>query len=301
MDVSDNDRYVLDQGRAIAAFNRAAPHYEAHATLQNTVAERLQERLELFKIAPSWILDVGGGTGWGARQLTRRFKRARVVLCDPAFNMLLEAHRRGPRFWSRQHLLCARAESLPLADGSVDMVYSNLSLQWFNDLDGVFGEFKRVLSDDGLVLFSTFGPDTLKELRQSWATVDDQVHVHAFMDMHDIGDALVRAGLSSPVVDVEHLTVTYPQVSGLIGDLKGLGATNASHGRPHSLLGRRSFRLFCEAYERFRCDGLLPATYEVIYGHAWVPAMDERKQDGSTVATFPIAEIGRRGLNGVDG
>lgn len=287
------DPYRLDKRQIALAFNRAAATYEQRAVLQHTVVERMVERLELIKIEPAWLLDVGGGTGYSARLLSRRYKQARILVFDLAHNMLLEARRRAPWFFSRERYVCGDAESLPFARGSVDMIFSNLTLQWCNDLDQVFREFRRALKVNGLLMFSTFGPDTLKELRLSWAEVDEAPHVHAFIDMHDIGDALIRTGFGSPVLDVEYFTLTYQDVYALMRDLKSLGASNRSLARRRGLTSRESLTKVIHAYERYRHEGVLPATYEVVYGHAWVPEYGTRPQDGSTVAIFPLAQLRR--------
>jgi malonyl-CoA O-methyltransferase len=207
--------------------------------------------------------------------------------------MLLEARHHAPWFFSRERYVCGDAESLPLVRDSVDMIFSNLTLQWCNDLDQVFREFRHVLKVNGLLMFSTLGPDTLKELRLSWAEVDEKPHVHAFIDRHDIADALIRAGFESPLLDVEHFILIYKDGYALMRDLKSLGASNRSLARRRGLTGRGSLAKLIEAYERYRRDGVLPATHEVVYGHAWVPAYGTRPQDGSTVATFPLARLRR--------
>lgn len=288
------DAYHLDRKRVAAAFDRAAPSYDAHAVLQRTVAERLDERLEVVRMDPEWILDAGAGTGTGARLLRKRYGRARVVLVDFAPCMLRTARSKARKWLSREGYLCADTSALPLPAASVDLVFSSLALQWSGDLEAACTELRRVLKPGGLLMFSTFGPDTLRELRRSWAEVDRHVHVHAFMDMHDIGDALIRAGFSSPVLDVERITLTYPDLHGLMRDLKRIGASNASAGRPPGLTGRRALTRVQAAYEQHRRDGLLPATYEVVYGHGWAPEHDTRPQDGSTVATFPLSRLERR-------
>jgi len=151
------------------------------------------------------------------------------------------------------------------------MVFSNLMLQWCPEPDPVLVEVRRVLRGQGVFLFTTLGPDTLNELRSSWAAVADHDHVHPFIDMHDIGDALIRAGFVEPVMDVERLTLTYEDVRTLMQDLRSIGARNASSERPRGLLGPRRLAAVVQAYERFRRDGRLPATYEVVYGTAWTP------------------------------
>jgi malonyl-CoA O-methyltransferase len=288
-----SDPYHLDKQRLAAAFDRAAARYEDRAVLQNIVAERMDERLDFVKLEPDWILDGGAGTGFATRLLTKRYREARVLALDLSHNMLLEARRRASQPWSREYYLRGDLESLSIASASVDMVFSNLALQWCNDLDRAFRECLRVLKPNGLFMFSTFGPDTLKELRASWAALDDKTHVHAFFDMHDIGDALIRAGFSGPVLDVEHLTLTYPDVHAVMRDLKDIGAVNVALGRRRGLTGKRHLTAVREQYEQYRREGVLPATYEVVYGHAWAPEPHTRPQDGSTVSAFPISKLTR--------
>jgi malonyl-CoA O-methyltransferase len=173
-------------------------------------------------------------------------------------------------FGKRQTFVCGDIEALPILPASMDLVWSNLALQWCNDLDAAFSEMHRVLRPEGLLMFSTFGPDTLMELRQ--ATQNSHTHVSRFIDMHDIGDALVRAGFSAPVMDVERFTLTYDDALGVMRDLKAIGASNATMGRPRGLEGRAFLNRISTNYEFFRlADGKLPATFEVVYGHAWKP------------------------------
>ncbi|MDE2140124.1 MAG: malonyl-ACP O-methyltransferase BioC [Gammaproteobacteria bacterium] len=265
------DEFSLDRQQLRAAFERAACGYDAAAALQQEVARRLLERLELTTIQPARVLDLGCGTGRNLRELRRRYPRARLVAADFAFNMLLAARRRLG-FWRRVPLTCADALHLPFAAGSFDFVYCNLVLQWCDDLDRVLVELRRTLAPHALLLFSSFGPDTLKELRAAWRDVDGFNHVNRFIDMHDVGDALIRAGFVEPVMDVENLTLTYTNVHALTQDLKAVGAHNVTAGRPRGLGGRRRATKLAAAYERFRRDGRLPATYEVVYGTAWTPA-----------------------------
>jgi malonyl-CoA O-methyltransferase len=224
----------------------------------------------------------------------KKYSKAVLFGLDIAPAMLAIARKRTPWF-RRLRCICGDAEALPLADASCQLVFSNLTLQWC-DLERALGEFKRVLKPGGLLMFSTLGPDTLIELRRSWEAADAYNHVNAFIDMHDIGDALIRASLAEPVMDVERITITYQDVFGLMRDLKTLGAHNVSAGRAHSLTGKRRLQAMRAAYERFRRDdGLLPATYEVVYGHAWSPqsVLSRKRENG--VAVFPLAQLRRRG------
>ncbi len=285
----------LDSRAVRRAFDDAAATYDLHAALQREVASRLVERLEYTTLQAALIVDLGAGTGFCTQLLERRYPKARIVLADLAPGMLAAARGNGPRWFSRRHYVCADARALPFADASVDLIVSSLTVQWCEDLLAVFVDCARVLRPGGLVLFSTLGPDTLKELRAAWAAVDDAPHVNRFHDMHDVGDALVHAGFSSPVMERDDLVVTYADVLTLMRDLKGIGAHNSLHERRRALYGRRRLAALTAAYERFRSNGLLPATYEVVYGHAWAPHRDSRRQDGSTVATYPLSALKRRG------
>ncbi len=271
MDVAVTDAYHIDKARVRASFDRAANTYDAAAVLQKMVREEMLSRLDLVKIKPQAILDAGCGTGHGSFALQKRFSSAKVISLDIALGMLQQTKLQRPlmnKIFSQQHLLCADIESLPLADNSVGMIWSNLALQWCNDLDAAFGELARVLQPEGLIMFSTFGPDTLKELRA--ATNNGHTHVSRFIDMHDIGDALIRNGFSAPALDVEHYTLTYDNVKSVMTDLKSIGAHNATAGRARGLQGKGFLQNLTQNYEQFRSEGKLPATFEVVYGHAWV-------------------------------
>ena len=276
----------LDKKLIRQSFDAAAPHYDDVAVLQREVGQRLVDRLELIKLSPDVILDVGAGTGYISQALKKVYKGARILSLDIAPGMLQVARSKNSwlsKWFGNDGFICGDAEYLPLADNSVDLIFSSLTLQWCGELDRAFSEFRRVLKPEGLLMFSSFGPDTLKELRDSWRRADtsaggdgveeskehESMHVNDFIDMHDIGDALLRAGLSDPVMDVENFTLTYTDAYQLMRELKALGAHNVANARRHSLTGKTRLKNMVSAYEDFRVDGLLPATYEVVYGHAW--------------------------------
>jgi len=287
--------YLPEKTQVRRAFARAAADYDAAAVLQREVATRLEGRLDLIRQVPARVLDVGAGTGLATRDLMKRYPKAQVTALDIAPPMLRLARRRAPLF-RRMPCVCADAEALPFRPDSFDLLFSNLTIQWCHDLDRVFQGFLRVLAPGGLLMFTTYGPDTLRELRQAWAGVDGYNHVNAFYDMHDIGDALVRAGFADPVMDVETFTLTYRSVRDLMRDLKQIGAHNVTTGRPRGLTGRGRMQAVEQAYEAHRMvDGRLPASYEVVYGHAWVPPQKPQRRGDDGVVRVPISRIGRRG------
>ncbi|MCS5591753.1 MAG: malonyl-ACP O-methyltransferase BioC [Gammaproteobacteria bacterium] len=243
-----------------SAFNKASSQYNAHAFLQKEVATRLDSKLDVIAGNSNVIVDLGAGTGLLSQNLIKRFPDSQLICLDFAQASL----NNNPS----KNKLCADANHLPLADNSVDIVISSLMMQWCPDLKQLFCEIHRVLKNDGLILFSTFGPDTLKELKKSWSVVDDQIHVNTFTDMHDIGDQMLGAGFQSPVMEMEKLTLTYQTVTDLLRDLKAIGAQTVD-ARSRSLMGKDKFQLMIKMYESYRTEGKLPATYEVIYGHAW--------------------------------
>jgi len=259
---------VIDKQRARKSFGRAAESYDEVAVLQREIGERMLGRLDMVKMQPRCILDLGSGTGAHTGQLLKKYPKSRVHALDFALPMLRKTATQG-RWLKRPLCMCADMEQLPIQNASVDLIYSNLAFQWANDLSVLFAECQRVLRPGGLLMFSTFGPDTLKELRSAWSVVDDLPHVSPFMDMHDVGDGLLQGRFAEPVMDVDQLRLTYETVDELMLDLKHLGAHNAVRGQSRGLTGKARMQAMRNAYEEFRQQGLLPASYEVVYGHAW--------------------------------
>jgi malonyl-CoA O-methyltransferase len=271
------------------SFERAARTYDSHNVLQCEIGLRLLKHLDPIRLEPSRVVDIGCGTGIFFAQLAKRFPASAMVGVDIAAPMLERAKARTP-WWKRlagakpPALVAADAERLPIAGGCADLVFSNLALQWCRP-EAVFAEASRVLRPGGLMLFSSFGPDTLKELRAAFAAVDGYQHVNTFVDMHDLGDALVHAGFADPVMEMEMITLEYACVEAVARDLKAIGARNALPGRPRGLASRERWRKVVAGYERHRRSGVLPASYEVIYGHAWKTA-PRKIADGRQVIDF---------------
>lgn len=293
-DDREDQPFALDLSRRRRALQRAAPAYDEAAFLHREVGQQLLERLDCLKLSPATILDVGCGTGESTALLLKKYRKARVIGLELAPALIVKARQRGS--WFRPlHGVVAEAGALPVATAGCDLIFSNLTLPWYPDLDRVFAEFLRALKPGGALLFSTLGPDSLIELRRSWAAADRYNHVNAFFDLHDIGDALLRAGLAEPVMDVERLTLTYQDVAGLLRDLKRLGAGNVSAGRSPGLTGKGRLQTMRAAYERLRrTDGLLPASCEVVYGHAWGPLPNASSTPTEGPAFFPLSQLRRR-------
>jgi malonyl-CoA O-methyltransferase len=281
------DPYALDSAWLRRSFDRAGATCDEGGVLKGEVREALLSRLDLTRLAPRLILDLGAGTGDGARALKRRYPAARVLAIDAALGPLERGAAR--RAWFRPvHAVCADATRLPLADASVDLILSNLMLP-FCDEQRVLEEMRRVLAPGGYLTFSSVGPDTLIELRRAWATVDARPHVHRFLDMHDLGDALVRTGFADPVLDVETYTVRYRDLRSIARDLKAAGARNATRGRARGLTTPRRLAAVERAYELTRRDGRIPATCEVVFGQAWAGARSGARDPHSQGAAASIS------------
>jgi malonyl-CoA O-methyltransferase len=275
----------LDKYQVIQSFNRAAAGYEQWAQIQESVGHSLLERLKIVNLEPQRVLDVGAGSGRLTKALKQFYSHAEIYGIDISLAMSKMARQNTK---ATVEFVCADAVQLPVANDSVDLLVSNLMLQWCNDLHLVFAEWERVLQPKGKLFFTTLGPDTLKELRQSWAAVDNVSHLNYFFDLHEVGDALFQAGFAHTVVDVEWLQLTYQDVNQLMRELKGIGAHNVTAGRSRGLTGKGKLQAMITAYEQLRLPiGKLPATYEVVYGYAW------GKRETSAI-TIPLSQIGRR-------
>jgi malonyl-CoA O-methyltransferase len=273
--------------RAVArAFRRAAPGYAQGDFLHAELRSRLLDRLRHMRLQPANVLDLGAGPPEATADIAARLPKARLIAIDLVPEMLGAS----PDPWAR---VCADAARLPLADASVDLVVAAMLLHWCEDAPAVLAEARRVLRYPGLLLLTTLGPDTFKELRSAWPRDDRQGRTLDFTDMHNLGDALVRAGFAEPVVDTERLTVTYRDLDSAVHDLRAVGATNLAPGRRRSLTGRERWASMASAYEKMRnAEGVLPASIEVIYGQAWA---GEGRQATAGEIAVPLRKISHRG------
>jgi len=267
--MNNSNHHKLFAKAAIAkSFNNAVQTYDSSAVVQKIVGDRLYERLDLVMLEPDVILDLGSGTGVFSRQLQQRYKKKRVLGIDLAWQMGVYANKQK-KWLAKERYVSADGEQLPFADNSVDLVFSNLMLQWIPNPDQLFFELQRILVPGGLLMFSSYGPDTLKEMRQSWIQINDNIDVNQFMDMHDIGDSLTNAAFDGVVLDNETITMTYDSLDLLHEDLQNIGEANiiVDHKENDT---KKDWHNFIQAYEQYRNkEGDFLASWEVTYGHAW--------------------------------
>ena len=280
------DDALPEKGAARRAFDRARD-FDACCFIHDEARARLLARLDLVRLEPELIVDLGCGTARGANALAARYPAASVLAVDSSSGMLRCAAATAA---SSVAVLGGDAERLPLRAHCTELVLANLVLPWCRP-DRVFGEVARVLTEGGAVLFATLGPDSLQEVRAAFAAVDPLIHVHAAFDMHDLGDLALAAGLAEPVLDVDRVEVTYRDLAGLVRDLRGMGAMNVAGGRRRSLTGRARWQRFEAALAP--ADSRLAVTVELILGQAW----GRGPARGRGEILVPIDRIRRRSEN----
>jgi malonyl-CoA O-methyltransferase len=285
---------AIDPAAVARSFGAASRSYDAAASLQTVVRNELLSRVELLRETPRAVLDLGAGTGLAAVELKRRFRGAVVTAADIAAPMLQVARGRS-RFWRPIRCVEADARALPFEDASFDLVFSSLMLQWLQPPDAALHEIRRVLRPGGLLLASSFGPETLQELRSAWAAADGGPHVNEFIDMHDLGSALARAGLAEPVLDVDRHLRHYADARALMRELKALGAHNLNPHRARGLTGRQAFQRMNATYERLRHAAGLPATWQVVYAVAWVGSVPAGTEHPDAIGEVRINAESLRG------
>ena len=271
---------TLNIQQTIRNLNRAAPTYNQSSVLQQAIAKQLLERLAWIHLNPEIIIDIQAATGFFAQALAERYLNTQVIAFDLSPRLL--------DYIDQLPAIVADPRSLPLIDQRVDLVCTVL-LPWYLNHRALFSEAQRVLRSDGLFFFATLGPDTCYELRRSWAAVDDSPPMHQFVDMHELGDHLLQAGFHDPVVDSSYITLTYRTIKGLFNDLKGCGAQYTGMKRRLQLTGKQRFQSLTEAYQQYQTDDqLLPATFEIIFGHAWCL---EKQSPRSQEIAIPLSQI----------
>lgn len=287
----------VDRPQVGQCFARVAATYRDHDFFVREIDRRMQERLDYVNIQPGRILDLGCSRGGSFAGLAARYPEAELIGLDLVPAMLAEdsPQRAGWQRWfgigkQRGPLrLAADSAKLPLKSRSTAVVWSNLLLHWLDDPIPALAEAHRVLEVGGLLMFSTLGPDTLRELRAAFA--DGYAHTQRFADMHDLGDMLIGCGFADPVMDMEVITLTYDDLDAMFAELRAAGSTCAMKTRRHGLTGRQSWAAGKAAYEAMRHDGKLPATFEVVYGHAW-KAAPKQTPDGRAIVRFDLPRKG---------
>lgn len=249
-------------------FDRAATCFDDADFVHQQTFSALLERLSPVVVSPLIVLDLGAGTGRRSHALAKHFRKSSIVSLDISGHMLHVA-KKEKRLFAKRAELQGDATQIPLQTGSVDLVFANLLLPWIDDLSACFAEVARVLRKGGVFAFATLGPDSLIELRRAWSDVDTDHHVAAFPDMHDVGDTLLKHGLSDPVLDVDYLTVTYKNTAALYRDLTRCGARNCLVERRRTLTGKNRFRRMEEGLRTGAADGAIALTLELVFGHAW--------------------------------
>lgn len=276
-------------------FNKHAVDYEQAAKVQHEIGERLFERLHYLKITPRYVLDLGCGTGVFTLMLKKHYPKAQVIGLDLAHAMLIQS-RKKQGWLCKWPLVNGDMTALPFANGVFDLIFANQVIHWSQSLTAVISELNRVMNSQGCLMFSTLGPDTFKELKQAWHTVDHYAHTNEFTDMHDIGDCLLTERFVGPVVDMELLTVHYSSLKQLLQNLKAQGVRNINQARNEGLTGKKSWQAFEAAYEvAGTANGKYPLTYEVVYGHAWKG--EQRRLEEGTETFIPVSQIRRRSAN----
>jgi malonyl-CoA O-methyltransferase len=263
-----NDNATLRSADVRRRFDDAADHFDGADFVHRVTRDGLLSRIQPMSVEARVVVDLGSATGSAVSLLKSRFRGSRVIAVDLSHKMLGKLQRRRSWF-SKIAAVQGDARALPLADASVDVVFANMLLPWIDDPAVAFREIARVLGKNGLFAFATLGPDSLLELRDAWRTVDTGVHVRQFPDMHDIGDALVHAGLRDPVLDVDRLTVSYRDRASLFRDITATGARNSLQQRCRGLIGPRQIRSMAEALFGAAQSSATTLSFELIYGHCW--------------------------------
>ncbi len=260
---------MIDQQAVKKRWHKVQRYYAEHNQLQIEIAKRLAARLPYMKIAPKVIVDLAAREKTTQALLQQHYPNAQIITLP--FGEPLD--------------------KFPIETASVDLVFANLALHWSADMFKTLAECRRILKKDGLLLFSTVGPDTLKELHTAFLTAEEKWHVHAFMDMHHIGDELVRLQFFEPVMDMEILQLRYESLRDLFEDLKNSGTANAWPARSRGLQGKVAWQKMLAHYASLQQDNLYPVTIECVYGQAWVAGPRLAVLNNNNEATFSLDDL----------
>ena len=273
---------MIDKEYKRKVFNRYAKTYDQFSILQDKISDNLFERLDLIKLKPNLILDLGCGTGRNGKILKERYRNMRLVNYDFSENMLLEARKKQKIFFDqilnvkKSDFVCGDIEELSFSDETFDIIWSTSSLQWCNNLSNTFKKIRSILKPGGLFIFSTFGPNTLFELKNITEKLSHYQKTNDFIGMHNIENMLTSEGFSNLVIDSEEFCLTYKNINKLFLDLKNIGATSGFEDKKNGLSGKSFLKLIIDGYKQYSYDGIFPVTYEAIYGHAWnIPKNNE--------------------------
>jgi len=269
-------KYQINKNIKRVAFNKSAHSYDKHSMLQELISKKLLVRLSQLNIFPKNILDLGSGTGLNGLYFDKKYKKSHIINYDFAENMLVNARKKKPNIIknilgrNKLSYVCGDIEELCFAPNSFDLIWSSSALQWCNDLPKILSMIETILRPGGLFIFSSFGPNTLKELRMI-----DNNSVNMFTDINSITNMLVSNKLLNPLLDAEDFIISYSTIEKFFKDIKGIGASSSSSQLSKGLGGKSKIIKIKKAYEKLRVEGKLPVTYEVIYGHAWNNLKDQ--------------------------
>jgi len=259
---------MIDKEYKRKVFNRHAKTYDNYSSLQNKISDNLFKKLDLIEVRPSLILDLGCGTGRNGGILKKKYKNIRLINYDFSINMLQEAKKKQHKVFStKSEFICGDIEELSFSENTFDIIWSTSSLQWCNNLSDIFKKAKSLLKPGGLFIFSTFGPNTLFELKNVTKKISNYQKTNNFLDILSINDKLIEEGFSDPVIDSEEFCLTYKNINKLFLDLRKIGATSGFKSKKIGLSGKSYLKLILDGYKEYSYDGIYPATYEVVYGY----------------------------------
>ena len=261
---------MIDKEYKRKVFNRNAKTYDEYSSLQNKISDNLFKKLDLIEVRPNFILDLGCGTGRNGRILKEKYQNIRLINYDFSINMLLQAKKNQHKLLGAESdFICGDIEELSFSENTFDVIWSTSSLQWCNNLSDIFKKAKLILKPGGLFIFSTFGPNTLFELKNVTKKISNYQKTNNYLDITSIKDKLIKEGFIDPVLNSEEFCLTYKNINKLFLDLRKIGATSGFKRKKIGLSGKSFLKLISDGYKEYSYDGNFPATYEVIYGCSW--------------------------------